>query len=257
MSAYTVSEVAKLSGVSVRALHHYDEIGLLKPGHVGENGYRYYGQDQLLRLQQILFHRELGFGLEAIGRILDDPGFDHATALRAHRTALLAEAQRYRRLVRTLDQTLAAIEGQGDMNDKTIFRGFSPEKQAAHEAWLTDRFGEGVQAQIEGSKQRLHALSQGQFDALVAEVETLETEIAGAMAKGLPADSAAVSALVGCHHTWIGRAWNRVPTAEAYRNLALIYEDNPDFRARYEGRAAGFTEYLVTAMRAYAERELA
>ncbi|CAN5891807.1 MerR family transcriptional regulator [soil metagenome] len=256
MSVYTVSQVARLSGVSVRALHHYDEIGLLKPGHVGENGYRYYGQDELLRLQQILFHRELGFRLEAIGKILDDPGFDHAGALRAHRKALLDQAQRYRQLVRTLDQTLAALEGKRDMNDKAVFRGFSPEKQAAHEAWLTDRFGDDVRAEIECSKQRMHALSQGQFDNLVAEVEALEIEIADAMAKGIPADSAAVGALIARHHAWIGRSWNRSPSAEAYRNLALIYEDNPDFRARYEGRAVGFTEYLVAAMRAFADREL-
>ncbi len=253
MSVYTVSEVARLSGVSVRALHHYDEIGLLKPGHVGENGYRYYGQEELLRLQQILFHRELGFRLEAIARILDDPGFDHAAALRAHRAVLLAQAQRYRQLVRTL----AALEGKNDMNDKAVFRGFSAEKQAAHEAWLTDRFGEGVRTEIEGSKQRMHAQSQGQFDGLVAEIETLEGELAKAMADGLPADSASVSALIAQHHAWIGRSWNRVPTAEAYRNLALIYEDNPDFRARYEGRAVGFTEYLVEAVRAFAARELA
>ena len=71
MSVYTVSEVARISGVSVRALHHYDGIGLLKPGHVGENGYRYYGRDELLRLQQIMFHRELGFPLEEIRRALE------------------------------------------------------------------------------------------------------------------------------------------------------------------------------------------
>lgn len=256
MSVYTVSEVARLSGVSVRALHHYDEIGLLKPGHVGENGYRYYGQGELLRLQQILFHRELGFRLEAIGKILDDPGFDHAGALRTHRKVLLDQAQRYRQLVRTLDQTLAALEGKTTMNDKATFRGFSPEKQAQHEAWLTDRFGDGVKAQIEGSKTRMHALSQDQFDELLAEMEVFEAEMVKAMGSGLPADSAAVAALTARHHAWIGRSWNRVPTAEAYRNLALIYQDNPDFRARYEGRAEGFTAYLVEAMRAYAEREL-
>ena len=223
---------------------------------MGENGYRYYGQAELLRLQQILFHRELGFRLEAIARILDDPGFDQAAALRTHRAALLAQAQRYRQLVRTLDQTLAALEGKTAMNDKATFRGFPPEKQAAHEAWLTDRFGDGVKTEIEDSKQRMHALSQGQFDGLVAELEVLEIEIAGAMAKGLPAASAAVGVLIARHHAWIARSWNRAPTAEAYRNLALIYEDNPDFRARYEGRAAGFTEYLVAAMRAYAEKAL-
>lgn len=256
MSVYAVSDVARLSGVSVRALHHYDEIGLLKPGHVGENGYRYYGQGELLRLQQILFHRELGFRLEAIGQILDDPAFDLPAALRAQRTQLEGQARRYRQLVRTLDQTLAALEGKSTMNDKATFRGFAPEKQAAHEAWLVDRFGDGVKAEIEGSKQRMHALSQGRFDDLVAEVEALEIEMAQAMTSGLPADSAAVAALVARHHAWIGRSWDRAPSREAYLNLALIYQENPDFHARYEARASGFTDYLTEAMAAYAERAL-
>jgi DNA-binding transcriptional MerR regulator len=117
MSVYTVKKVAKLSGVSARALHHYDEIGLLKPACVGANGYRYYGRDELLRLQQILFHPELGFPLEQIRQVLSAPEFDRLAALRAHRERLKAEVRRYQRLVRTLDATLAALEGNTDMDD--------------------------------------------------------------------------------------------------------------------------------------------
>src|ERR1700730_16596985 len=145
MSVYTVKQVAKLSGVSVRALHHYDEIGLLKPAHVGANGYRYYGRDELLRLQQILFHRELGFPLDEIRQVLNAPEFDRVAALRAHRERLMGEVRRYRRLLRTLDATLAALEGDSDMDDKAMYRGFSPEKQAEYEAWLVSRLGRGVQ----------------------------------------------------------------------------------------------------------------
>ena len=102
MSAYTVKQLAALSGVSVRTLHHYDEIGLLKPERAGANGYRYYGRDQLLRLQQVLFHRELGLLLDEIARLLDAPGFDRTLALKAQKAKLLADAKRYRRLVRTM-----------------------------------------------------------------------------------------------------------------------------------------------------------
>ena len=83
MALYTVKQVAKMAGLSVRALHHYDQIGLLKPASVGQNGYRYYGRDELLRLQQILFHRELEFPLEAIAQVPDKPDFDRVAALRA------------------------------------------------------------------------------------------------------------------------------------------------------------------------------
>ena len=74
MGDYTVKQVAKLSGVSIRTLHHYDEIGLLKPARVGANGYRYCGRDELLRLQQILFHRELGFAVVAVAAIIECDG---------------------------------------------------------------------------------------------------------------------------------------------------------------------------------------
>jgi len=103
----TVRQVAKAAGISVRTLHHYDAIDLLKPGHVGANGYRYYGREELLRLQQILFYRELGLPLAGIAAVLDDPAFDPLAALREHRTALDARIGHYRTLIRTIDRTIA------------------------------------------------------------------------------------------------------------------------------------------------------
>src|SRR6218665_843484 len=111
MKMLTVKQVAKISGVSVRALHHYDEIGLLKPASIGRNRYRYYGQDELLRLQQILLHRELDIPLSEIGAILDDPRFDQMAALRQQREKLAEEAKRYAQLVRTIDRTIASLNG--------------------------------------------------------------------------------------------------------------------------------------------------
>ena len=93
MKKLTVKQVSRISGVSVRALHHYDEIGLLKPASVGENRYRYYGEEELLRLQQILIHRELGIPLGGIAAILDAPGFDRLKALKSQRERLPAKLQ--------------------------------------------------------------------------------------------------------------------------------------------------------------------
>src|SRR5438552_18719729 len=107
----TVKRLSKLAGVSVRTLHFYDEIGLLRPGRVGANGYRYYGQAALLRLQQILFYKELGLSLEEIADVLDQPGFDVAQALVAHRRALTERVGRLRRLIETVDQTTAYLKG--------------------------------------------------------------------------------------------------------------------------------------------------
>jgi DNA-binding transcriptional MerR regulator len=256
VSGHTVKQVAKLSGVSVRALHHYDEIGLLKPACVGANGYRYYGREELLRLQQILFHRELGLPLEDIRRLLDAPGFDRVAALKAHRAKLAADARRYRRLVRTIDETLAALEGATTMDDKAMYQGFDPEKQAQHEAWLVDRYGGEMQQRIDEARQQMRGWKQADFDRMMVEAEAIEAALAKALADGLPADSTTVQDLMRRQCAWVGASWNRPPTRDAFIGLGRLYQENPDFRARYEGRAAGLTDYIVEAMRVLAEREL-
>src|SRR5512140_2485562 len=101
---YAVKQLAKMAGVSVRTLHHYDQIGLFKPSARTTAGYRQYGEKDLLRLQQILFFRELDFSLSEIKKILDRPGFDQTAALVNHRTLLRERVQRLHRLVKTIDK---------------------------------------------------------------------------------------------------------------------------------------------------------
>lgn len=139
---HTVSELARLSGTSVRTLHHYDAIGLLKPATVGENGYRYYGRKELMRLQQILIHREFGVALSEIPALLDAEDTDRLAALREQRARLEGEAARYRRLARTIDRTIAELEGRKTNMDTLLFDGFSPKLEADYETWLIDRYGE-------------------------------------------------------------------------------------------------------------------
>jgi len=257
MKLYTVKEVAKLSGVTVRALHHYDQVGLLKPAQVGENGYRYYGREELLRLQQILFHRELELPLEAIADVLDQPGFDRVGALRRHRKTLSAKAARYRRLIQTLDRTLAALEGETDMKDEDLYQGFAPAKQAEYEAQIIDRFGEQARASIEASRKAMKTWSKADWERQGGEYAEVESSLGKALADGLPPDSEPVLALIRRHHAWVGAMWSRTPSREAYIGLGQLYSDHPDFRARYEAVQPGLTEYLAAAMRAFAERELA
>lgn len=253
MPGYTVKQVAKLSGVSVRALHHYDEIGLLKPACVGANGYRYYGREELLRLQQILFHRELGFSLEQIGRTLDAAGFDKAAALKAHRAKLEAEAKRYRELMRTIDHTLASLEGEAKMDEKAMYRGFDPKQQEAYETELVDKYGSDMRGHIDHAKAGMAGWKQADFDAMQAEAEAIEAAMAKALVGGLPADAAAVQALMARQHAWVSKGWNREAPLEAFAGLGQMYVDDPRFRARYDGRQAGLAEYMAAAMKAYAQ----
>jgi len=257
MSAYTVKQLAVLSGVSVRTLHHYDRIGLLKPACIGANGYRYYGRDELLCLQQVLFHRELGFPLNEISRLLDAPGFDRIEALKVQKRKLLADATRRRRLVRTIDETLAALNGETEMNDKALYQGFEPQKQAEYEDWLAAKHGDGIRKSIETSKRAMAERSGPDFQRLQAEYAAVEDGLADSLQQGSPADSTQVQALIRRHHAWVGQMWGRTPTREGYVGLSQTYSGHPDFVARFEAKAPGLTEYIGQAIGVFAERELA
>jgi DNA-binding transcriptional MerR regulator/uncharacterized cupin superfamily protein len=134
--AYTVKQVAAMSGVSVRTLHFYDETALLKPAYTKANGYRIYEEAQLLVLQQILFYRELGFELKRIKRILGQAKFQKAAALRSHRKVLEANVTRTRTLIETIDKTIRHLKGTKKMKSEELFTGFSV-------AAGKDRFDEG------------------------------------------------------------------------------------------------------------------
>jgi DNA-binding transcriptional MerR regulator len=135
--AYTVKQVAAMSGVSVRTLHFYDETGLLKPAYHGTNGYRFYEEPQLLTLQQILFYRELGIELKEIKRILGQADFENIAALESHRQVLEKNLTRTHSLLETIDKTLQHLKGTKKMKSEEMFAGFSV-------AAGNDRFGEHI-----------------------------------------------------------------------------------------------------------------
>src|SRR5690348_1905115 len=130
---YAVKQLSDLAGVSVRTLHYYDEIGLLKPSSVSENGYRSYDDLAVLRLQQILFYREMGLGLLQIRDIIDSPEFDLVASLRSHRAELQTRIERLQALMITVDSTIMHLVGEIDMSKKQLFAGFSEEKQKQYE----------------------------------------------------------------------------------------------------------------------------
>ncbi|MEO6035869.1 MAG: MerR family transcriptional regulator [Verrucomicrobiota bacterium] len=135
--AFTVKQVAAMSGVSIRTLHFYDETGLLKPAHFGANGYRFYEEPQLLILQQILFYRELGFELKQIKEILGRADFEKVAALQSHRKILEKNLTRTHALIETIDKTIQHLKGTKKMKNQEMFAGFSV-------AAGNDRFGEHI-----------------------------------------------------------------------------------------------------------------
>jgi DNA-binding transcriptional MerR regulator len=257
MSNYTVKQLARLSGVSVRTLHHYDEIGLLKPSFVGENRYRYYGREQLLRLQDILFHRELGVPLQDIGKLLELQGSDRVAILREHREWLAERVERSRQLLATIDRTMAELNGDGAMEDKELYKGFSPEKQAEYEDWMVEQYGGAMKAKLEESRARFNALSKKEQQDALAEGGRAEMALVECFRSGLAPNAEEAMPLVKNHRAWISRMWGQPGTALAYAGLANLYANHPVFRERYEAYADGFTDWLASAMKHYAAGEAA
>lgn len=244
-----------MAGVSVRALHHYDEIGLLRPAHIGANGYRYYGREELERLQQILIHRELGIPLAEIGAILDDSGFDRLAALEIQRGRVAEQAERLARMLRTIDRTIADIKGDRTMKGADLYTGVvDPRKQAEYEAWLDEKYGPEMKARIDDGKERMAARPEGAMADAMVDLKPIEEGLAAQMLAGVAPGDPALDPLIERHRAWVGRMWERPCPPEAYAGLADIYQ-HPDFRARYETIAPGFADFLVTAMKAWAGRQ--
>jgi DNA-binding transcriptional MerR regulator len=252
-----VKQLARLSAVSTRTLHYYDEIGLLKPAEVGANGYRYYGRAELLRLQQILLHRELGMPLDSIAALLDTSDRQRIERLQEYRQLLLQRISRHHEIIATLDMTIASLKGENRMDESNLYRGFSPEKQAGYEEWLVqrcpdERSQQAMREDIARSRKKVAAFTPEDMAASSRRLAELEGALAEHCRKGTPAGDAALQPLLDGHREWVAGMWGKPCPPGAYAGLADLYESHPDFRARYEAQAPGFADYLPTAMRAYA-----
>ncbi|MGW4161472.1 MerR family transcriptional regulator [Streptomyces sp. NPDC004788] len=252
--AWSIADVARMSGVTSRTLRHYDEIGLLPPAWTASNGHRYYEESQLLRLQQILLMRELDVGLREIQAVLDSQA-DRVAVLREHHARLLTEQDRLGTLARTVARTIAALESEDtNMPDveinrpENLFEGFQPDPEL--EAETRERYPEAyAQAQ-----QAVEALTPETSEQWQREVTAQMIRFAEFMAAGTPADDPAVQAEVDVHYRDVCRFWT--PNAEAYRGLAATYAEDPRFRANFDKIAEGLAEYQRAAMVVYADARL-
>jgi MerR family transcriptional regulator, thiopeptide resistance regulator len=246
--SYQVSEVARITGVSVRALHHYDEIGLLVPEERTDAGYRRYGQDDLLRLQQILIGREQGLTLEEIRRSLDDPHFDHRRALQQQKRRLQDHARRTDAMIRAVDAALAVIEGGrgGTMDPERLFDGFDP---AHYEAEAHERWGD-TDAYRESAK-RTHRYTQDDWRHIQEEQTDIYAAAVAALQAGRAPDSAEAMGIAERHRNSIGRWFYPCSTA-MHAGLADLWEADRRFAENIDRFGAGLTAFLAAAVRANA-----
>jgi DNA-binding transcriptional MerR regulator len=251
--SHTVGEVAKIAKVSVRALHHWDEIGLVKPSGRSRAGYRLYTASDLDRLQQVLFFRELGFRLEDIARTLADPAFDRRRALVTQRALLLERLERSRALVALVDRTLREMDGEETMPSKTKmkpeekFEAFGEHDPEAYEAEAEARWGETESFRI--SRERTARYSKDDWKKIRAEADRIHAALADAMARGLSPDAPEVRALAEEHRQHIDR-WFYPCSPAMHAGLGRMYVDDPRFAATYERVREGLAAFLRDAIRA-------
>ncbi|MCC7105683.1 MAG: MerR family transcriptional regulator [Chloroflexi bacterium] len=247
--SYTVKKVAEMASVSVRTLHYYDQIGLLRSSSTSEAGYRLYSDADLDRLQEILFFRELRFGLKEIKAIVESPGFDRKEALRAHRQLLAEQQRRLGQLVELADRTIDALERGQTMDEQARFSGFDDSKLEAYREEARQRWGH-TEAYKE-SERRAASYTRADWDAIKAESQEIERHLA-ALADRDPADPE-VQRWIARHHQQINDRFYTC-SLEVYRGLGDLYVDDPRFAAYYDRVRPGLARFMREAMRVHADR---
>ena len=244
---YSVGELARASGVSIRMLHHYDAIGLLKPAHVATNGYRFYGRTEALRLQEILFYRSAGMPLKDIAEFLDNG--HPASRLSEHREKLVKALSEQAAIIATLDRTISNLNGDDPMTLEDLYRPFSREKQAEYEEWLIETYGDDMAAAIEKSRSAANGQPTQVANAQVEKLKQIEARLVAAYEAGVSPRDADLSE----HRNWVSEMWGQSCDAKAYAGLSEIYLSHPDFIARYEALSQGFSQWLTSAMVAWSK----
>ena len=250
---YTVKKLAAMSGVSVRTLHFYDEVELLKPAYHGANGYRFYEEPQLLMLQQILFYRELGFELKQIKRILGRSDFDKVAALESHRKVLRKNVAQTRKLIVTIDKTIEHLKGTKKMKSQEMFVGFDPKQQAKHEQYLIERYGEGMKERIAQSKRKVKNWTKADWEKSGAAFAEICKDLVSAMEAKMPADSREAQEIIRRHYEWLKQFWT--PNRESYAGHSQLIVDS-DLRKADEAHHPQLPEFLAAAIKVFAEKEL-
>lgn len=248
---YTVGEVARLAGITVRTLHHYDEVGLLRPSGRTAAGYRLYDRTDLVRLQRILGYRELGVALDKIVAVLDDPDVDPLEHLRQQHALLTDRAGRLHEQLAAIEKTMEAYAMGIQLNPEEMFEVFGDVDPTEHSAEAEQRWGDtdGYRE----SKRRTSSYTKEDWKQLMAAGEEVEQRLLQAMSGGRPPTSTEAMDAAEAHRRNLDR-WFYDCSFAMHRSLADMYLADPRFTAHYDDRAPGLAAYVHDAIHANADR---
>ncbi len=245
---WSIQEVARSAGTTSRTLRHYGAIGLLPPSRVASNGYRYYDQEALVRLQRILLLRELGLGLPAVAEVLEGQQ-DVAAALRTHLWLLEQERLRIGRQIESVRTTLRKKEGGEQLMAEEAFDGFD---HTQYEGEVTERWGRKAYEKGDRWWRSLTAQDKRAFQQRHLDIAK---DFAEAHLAGKSADSDEVQAITQRQYEWLSITTS--PTRDHFVGLGRMYVDDPRFTVNYDRHSPGTALLVRDAMRVYAERHLA
>jgi DNA-binding transcriptional MerR regulator len=241
---YTVKQISKIAGVSVRTLHYYDEIGLLRPTSISGNGYRLYEREALIRLQQILFYRELDFSLKNIHQIVERSDFDLVSALEKQKQDLIKRIDRLNKIVTTVEETIDHMKGKRTMTDKELFKPFTDEEQEKYALEAEQLYdGEIVRA----SNRKWKSYSPEKKAEILAEGSKIYIDIVEVMSKGPASDE-----VQSCVEHWrrhMDYFWT--PSLEQLIGLAEQYNNHPGFKKNFEKIHPKLAEFMLEAVKFY------
>lgn len=241
---YTVKQLSELAGVSPRTLHYYDQIGLLNPTKIGENGYRYYGEEALLKLQQILVYRQLDMPLENIKTILGHRDFDILSTLERHKVDLQMRINQLERLISTVDLTINHLKGKVDMSKKQLFEGLSDEQQAEYEQEAMQRYDPAI---VKASTKKWKGYSAAEKQRIADEGNAVYQDMLLAIPEG--AASAEAQACVERWRRHLEYFWT--PNEEQLLGLAELYSNDPRFKANFDKVDPRLAEFMQAAVKVY------
>jgi DNA-binding transcriptional MerR regulator len=250
---YKVKEVADIAGVSVRTLHHYDEIGLLRPEFVSGNGYRFYIDKSLERLQQILFFKEIGFNLEEIKEILDSPGFDRKKALESHKELLLKKKERLEKIIGTVEKTINSIKGEKNMKKKDMFKGFDMSEIEEHQKKYADEAKQkwGNTDAYKESARKTARYTKEDWARIQSRNNEIYQKFIDNMAQG-PAGEKVQEAVAEWRQNITDNFYNCTP--EIARGLGEMYVSDPRFTANIDKFKEGLAAFMRDAINIYCDK---
>lgn len=251
---YSIREVSELAGVSARTLRYYDEIGLLKPLEISETGYRYYGEQELTLLQQILFYRERGLELKQIQKIIYQSDFDVMRALQEHLLDLEAKKKHMESLIFTVEQTIRSMKGECEMSDKEKFQAFKErivrENEEKHGAEIREKYGDD---EMDSANRKMLNMTEEEFERFQNLGKEINTQLEEAVRTGEKPESEKGKRIVLLHKEWLGKTWKQY-TKETHIAIGNMYISDERFKLYYDKKVAGCATFLEKAIRYWVER---